>query len=69
MVKFIDFSRPSIDFQVLYKANLLFKDCPVPVYSSTFQACTNPVKLSAVCKCLCQVQTSSVNPNQTAPLI
>ena len=40
MVKFKDFSRPLSVFQVLFKANLIFKDFQdSPVYSSTFQAC------------------------------
>ena len=37
MVKFKDFSRPLSVFQVLLKADLIFKD-----FSSTFQACANP---------------------------
>ena len=44
MVKFKDFSRPSSVFQVLLKQILFsrtFQDSPV--YSSTFQACANPV--------------------------
>ena len=43
MVKFKDFSRPLSVFQVLFKANLVFKDfSDSPVYTSTFQACANP---------------------------
>ena len=42
MVKFKAFSRPLSVFQVLFKANLIFKDFSRPVYSSTFQACANP---------------------------
>ena len=45
MVKFKDFSRPLNVFQALFKANLFsktFQDSPI--YSSTFQACVNPVK-------------------------
>ena len=38
--KFKDFSRPLSVFQVLYKANFQANS---PVYSSTFQACANPV--------------------------
>ena len=44
MVKFKDFSRPLSVFQVLFKANLTFKDS---VYSSTIQVCVSPVKLAA----------------------
>ena len=45
MVKFKDFLRPLSVFQVLFKANLIFKDFQdSPVYSSTFQACENPDK-------------------------
>ena len=47
MVKFKDFSRPLSAFKVFFKANLIFRtfqDCPV--YSSTFQACANPVTVS-----------------------
>ena len=44
MVKFKDFSRRLSVFPVLFKANLTFKDYKdSPVYSSTFQACVNPV--------------------------
>ena len=50
MVKFKDFSRPMSVFPVLFKANLIFKTFQnkfnfqdSPVYSSTFQACVNPV--------------------------
>ena len=44
MEKFNDFSRPLSVFQVLFKANLIFMDfARHPVYSSTFQACANPV--------------------------
>ena len=39
LLKFKDFSRPWSVFQVLFKANIIFKDSPV--YSSTFQACAN----------------------------
>ena len=47
MVKFKDFIRPLSVFQVLFKANLIFKDfSDSPVYSSTFQACANPVEWS-----------------------
>ena len=43
-VNFKDFSRPMRVFPVLFKANLIFKDFQdSPVYSSTFQACVNPV--------------------------
>ena len=43
MVKFKDFSRPLSVFQVLFKANFIFKDFSRQfVYSSTFQACANP---------------------------
>ena len=43
MVKFKDFSRPLSVFQVLFKANFIFKDFEdSPVYSSTFQACADP---------------------------
>ena len=42
--KIQDFSRPLSVFQVLFKANFIFKDFQdSPVYSSTFQACANPV--------------------------
>ena len=45
MVIFKDFSRPLSVFQVLFKVNFIFKDFQdSPVYSSTFQACANPVK-------------------------
>ena len=41
-----DFSRPLHVFQVLFKANLIFKDFQDSlVYSSTFQACANLMKL------------------------
>ena len=44
MVKLKDFSRPLSVFQVLFKANLIFKDFQdSPVYSRSFQACENPV--------------------------
>ena len=44
MVKFKDFSMPLSVFQVLFKANFIFRTFQdSPVYSSTFQACTNPV--------------------------
>ena len=47
MVKFKDFSRPLSVFQVLFKANLIFKDFQdISVYSSNFQVCVNPVTLS-----------------------
>ena len=51
MVEFKDFSRPLSVFQVLFKANFIFKDFQdSPVYSSTFQACANravkPVRVS-----------------------
>ena len=37
---------PLSDFQVLFKVNVIFKDFQdSPVYSSTFQACANPVRL------------------------
>ena len=39
--------RPLSVFQVLFKANLIFKDLifqDSPVYSCTFQACENPVE-------------------------
>ena len=43
MGKFKDFSRPLSVFQVLFKANFIFKDFQdKPVNSSTFQACANP---------------------------
>ena len=43
MVKFKDLSRPLGVFQVLFKANLIFKAFQDShVYSSTFQACANP---------------------------
>ena len=51
MVKFKDFTRPLSVFEVLFKANLMFKDFSrqscmnfqdSPVYSGTFQACANP---------------------------
>ena len=43
MLKFKDFSRPLGVFQVLFRANLIFKDFSRQhVYSSTFQACVNP---------------------------
>ena len=43
MAKFKDFSRPLSVFQVLFKANFIFKDFQdSPVYSSTFQACVDP---------------------------
>ena len=43
MVKFKDFTRLLSVFQVLFKANFIFKDFQnSPVYSSTFQACANP---------------------------
>ena len=53
MVKFKDFSRPLSVFQVLFKANFIFKYFSRQilfsrtfqdslVYSSTFQACANP---------------------------
>ena len=43
MVKFKDFSRPLSVFQVLFKANFIFKDFSRQscIYSSTFQACAN----------------------------
>ena len=41
--KIWDFSRSLSVFQVLFKANLIFKDFSrQSVYSSTFQACVNP---------------------------
>ena len=44
MVKFKDFSRLLSVFPVLFKANSIFMDfLDIPVYSSTFQACANPV--------------------------
>ena len=44
MVKFKDFSKPLGVFQVLFKENVNFKDFrDSSVYSSTFQACVNPV--------------------------
>ena len=44
MVKFKDFSRPLNVFQVLFKVNFIFKAFQDSlVYSSTFQACANPV--------------------------
>ena len=44
MVKFKDFSRPLSVFPVLFKANLTFKDFQDSLkFSSTFQACANPV--------------------------
>ena len=46
MVKFKDFSRPLIVFQVLFNANFIFKAFQdSSVYSSTFQACGNPVTM------------------------
>ena len=46
MVKFKDSSRPSSAFQVLFKANLIFRTFQdSPVYSSTFQAYANPVQI------------------------
>ena len=42
MVKFKDFSTALSVFQVLFKANFIFKDFSRPVQSSTFQACANP---------------------------
>ena len=43
MVKFKDFSRPSSVFQVLFKANLIFRTFQdSPVHSNTFQAFANP---------------------------
>ena len=42
MVNFKDFSWPLSVFQILFKANFIFKDLDSPVYSSTFQACANP---------------------------
>ena len=59
MVKFKDFSRPLSVFQVLFKANLIFKDLQdSPVYSSTFQACTVlaqhwPHKLNTIERAFC----------------
>ena len=44
MVKFKDFLMPLSVFQVLFKANFVsrtFQDSPV--YSSTLQACANPL--------------------------
>ena len=42
-------------FQLLFKANLIFKDFSnSPVYSSTFQACANPeqpIKLCVIGTC------------------
>ena len=46
MVKVKEFSRPLSAFQVLFKANLIsrtFQDSPV--YSSTLQACANPIEV------------------------
>ena len=44
MVKSKDFSRPLSVYQILFDANIIFKDFQdSPVYSSTFQACVNPV--------------------------
>ena len=43
MAKFKDFSRTLSALQVLFKANLIFKDFQDShVYSSSFQACGNP---------------------------
>ena len=39
-----DFSRFLSDFQILFKADLIFKTYQeIPLNSSTFQACVNPV--------------------------
>ena len=44
MVKSKDLSRPLSVFQILFDANIIFKNYQdSPVYSSTFQACVNPV--------------------------
>ena len=55
MVKFKDFSKPLSVSQVLFKANLIFKDCSRQsyIYSSSFQACAKPVK-SVVLLLACQ---------------
>ena len=43
MLNFKDFPRLWSVFQVLFKANFIFKDFQDShVYSSTFQACANP---------------------------
>ena len=45
MVEFKDFSRPLSDFPVLFKAiNFSSSFQESPLYSSSFQACANPVK-------------------------
>ena len=48
MVKFKDFSRPLSVFQVLFKANLIFKDfsrqsCIFMYFSSLWEPCSMPV--------------------------
>ena len=44
MVKSKDFLRPLSVYQILFDANIIFKDFQdSPEYSSTFQACVNPV--------------------------
>ena len=49
IAEFSDFSRPKRDFQVLFKADLIFKDfSSSPKNSSTFQACANPVKAKKI---------------------
>ena len=49
MVKFKDFSRHLSVFQVLFKANFIFKDFQdSPVYSSTFQAYANSAIMSSI---------------------
>ena len=49
MVKFKDFSKPLSVFQVLFKADFIVKDFQdSTVYSSTFQACANPVFASMI---------------------
>ena len=42
--KFKYFSKPLNVFQVLFKANFIFKDFSRQDFSSTFQVCANPVK-------------------------
>ena len=50
MVKFKDFSKPLSVFQVLFKANLIFKDfsrqsCIFKYFSSLCEPCVTTVKL------------------------
>ena len=51
IVEFKDFSKLLSDFQVLFKADFIFKDfSKSPLNSSTYQACANPVE-PTLCFC------------------